>query len=57
MLRLDGNPRAQLASREAAVADFTKTDELGNVEEEVISKWAAGDVGVEEESGSEEEEE
>lgn len=56
MLRLDGNPRAQLANRQAAVADFTKTDELGNVEEEVISKWAAGDVGVEE-SGSEEEEE
>jgi len=55
---LDGNPRAQLSARQTATPDFTKTDELGNVEEEVISKWASGaDVLSDDEDDSEEEEE
>lgn len=56
VLRLDGNPRAQLASGPAVQADLSKKEGLGNVEEAVISKWGAaeGDEGSEEE-GSEEE--
>ena len=55
VLRLDGNPRAQLAKQTAAPqADLSKQDRLGNVEEAVISKYAAADD--DEEEGGEEEE-
>lgn len=54
VLRLDGNPRAQLAKQTAAPqADLSKQDRLGNVEEAVISKYAAADDDDEE--GGEEE--
>lgn len=44
VLRLDGNPRAQLArGAPAPQADLSKKDGLGNVEEAVISKYAAAD--------------
>jgi hypothetical protein len=55
-LRLDGNPRAQLAAGEAARPDFSKTEGLGNVEEAVMSKWAGADEGASS-SGEEEESE
>lgn len=60
VLRLDGNPRVQMAAGGAAIPDFNKKDGLGNVEEAVMSKWAGEDLAGssdEEESGSEEEEE
>ena len=59
VLRLDGNPRAQLAAGPAAQPDFTKKDGLGNVEEAVMSKWGGEEAGEssEEEGSSEEEEE
>lgn len=54
MLRLDGNPRAQLAKQAAAPqADLSKQDRLGNVEEAVISKYAAADDDEGEEDGGE----
>ncbi|KAG7672407.1 hypothetical protein Ndes2526B_g09081 [Nannochloris sp. 'desiccata'] len=59
VLRLDGNPRVQMAAGSAATPDFNKKDGLGNVEEAVMSKWAGEDVAGssdDEESGSEEEE-
>lgn len=57
MLRLDASDRVKVKGP-VAQPDFTKTDELGNVEEAVISKWAGEDVGgagEDEEEGSEEE--
>ncbi|KAI7844902.1 hypothetical protein COHA_001551 [Chlorella ohadii] len=55
VLRLDGNPRAQLAKQSAAPqADLSKQERLGNVEEAVISKYAAADD--DEEEGGENEE-
>ena len=57
-LRLDANPRVQMAAGGAATPDFNKKDGLGNVEEAVMSKWAGADApgsSDEEESGSEEE--
>ena len=53
VLRLDSNPRAQLAGQ-AAQLDLAKTEGLGNVEASVISKYAQGG---EEEEGEEEDEE
>ena len=41
LLRLDGNPRAQMSAQQLATPDFSKADGLGNVEESVIAKWGA----------------
>ncbi len=57
LLRLDGNPRAQMARQASAPqADFSKTDRLGNVEEAVISKYGGGEGGSDDEEGSDEDE-
>ena len=54
MLRLDGNPRAQLArGGQAPKADLSKKEGLGNVEEAVISKYAAADDEEGEEGSNE----
>ena len=55
VLRLDGNPRAQLAQQAAAPAeaDLSNQDRLGNVEQAVISKYAAADDDEGEEEGGE----
>lgn len=54
-LRLDGNPRAQLAAGPAAQADLSKKDGLGNVEESIISKYGGDDDGESEEETDDEE--
>lgn len=54
ILRLDGNPRAQLAGHNHEVRpDFSKKEGLGNVEEAVISKYGGGDESSGDEYDSE----
>jgi len=45
ILRLDAN-RAQVAPSPQLTADLNNQEDLGDVEEAVISKWAGEDVGL-----------
>lgn len=56
VLRLDGNPRAQMAAGPAATPDFTRTEGLGNVESSIISKYGGdADMGADEDEDDDEE--